>query len=505
MKILSATQIRALDAFTIKNEPIASIDLMERASETFVEWFVEKFPRKDNPIYIFCGPGNNGGDGLAVGRLLLELFYDVHIFLCRISKELSTDCQKNLERLTFRNPAIVQPIQKGEAFPQIKTSSTIIDAIFGSGLNRPVEGYWGDLIDHLNRSEATRISIDTPSGFFADEHSAGIIYEADYTLSFEFPKLGFLFPENHQYVGNWEYRSIQLSPIFIEKESCKYYLIDSNLAKTFLKTRQKFDHKGSYGHSLLIVGSYGKIGAATLAAKACLRTGSGLVTIHLPKIAYNIIQISVPEAMVSIDKDLNYFSEPPEMKPFRAIGIGCGLDQKEKTQTALFTLLKGSTIPLVLDADALNILGQNPAWLNFLPKGSILTPHPKEFERLFGKSEHDFDCNRLQIEKAKEYGIFIILKGAHTAIVTPEGNCYFNSTGNPGMATAGSGDVLTGIITGLLSQSYSSFAACVLGVYLHGLAGDLAAKKIGQEALIASDIISNIGAAFKELKNKKNS
>lgn len=500
MKILSAAQIRELDAYTIQNESIPSIDLMERASKVLTGWFIENFSLTEEVIYIFCGPGNNGGDGYAVARLLLGQKYKVKVFRCQIGKGLSPDCLTNYQRLAKIDASTIQVLNKGDNFPVIKKHCILIDAIFGSGLNRPISGYWGGLIQYLNRQECPRVAIDIPSGLFADEHSNGNIFAAQHTLSFELPKLAFLFPENYHHVGNWSYKSISLSQSFIKQAKTSYYYVNTTFAKKLLKIRQKFAHKGNYGHTLLIMGSYGKIGAAILATKACLRTGSGLTTVHLPKCAYEIMQISAPEAMVNIDSDEFYFSEVPDLNPYKAIGIGCGLDQQEQTEMALFQLLKISSIPLVLDADALNLLAKNPDWLKLLPKGSILTPHPKEFERLFGKTSNNFERNVLQQKKAIEYDIYILLKGAHTCITCPDGGCYFNSTGNPGMATAGSGDVLAGIITSLLSQGYSSFEACILGVFLHGLAGDLAVLQTSQEALIASDIILQIGSAFQELK-----
>ena len=278
-----------------------------------------------------------------------------------------------------------------------------------------------------------------------------------------------------------------------------YNLISTDLVKRIHKIRQKFDHKGTFGHALIIAGSYGKVGAAILAARACLRSGAGLLTIHAPKCAYEILQISLPEAMVSLDFHEYYFTRVKDLSPYKAIGIGCGISTQMLTANALEYVLKNVSTPLVLDADALNLMAVEQKLLKLLPKKSIITPHPKEFERLFGASINDFEMLILQIAKSKEYGIYIVLKRANTCITTPEGVCYFNDTGNPGMATAGSGDALTGIITGLLSQNYSPLEAAVLGVYVHGLAGDMAAKKLGHEALLAGYIIDNLGNAFSEV------
>ncbi len=502
MKILSAAQILELDAYTIKNEPIASIDLMECASLTFTKWFVQKFPDINRPVFIFCGIGNNGGDGLAVARLLYQRFYNVEIFWCKIGENTSEDFSINLKRLPKRNAIPVYEILKGDTFPTLSENAIIIDAVFGSGLNRPVTGYWGELFTHLNLLKATRVAIDIPSGLFTDQHTEGICIEADYTFSFEMPKLSFLFSENQNIAGDWHYESIGLDASFIKDTSSAYFLIDEAMVKPFLKERKKFDHKGTFGHALLIMGSYGKVGAAVLAAKSCLKSGAGLTTVHAPKCAYEILQISFPEAMVSVDRHKFCFSQISDLTPYNAIGVSCGLSKNKLTVNAIDELLDKSQLPLVLDADALNIIARNQKLMLKIPRGTILTPHPKEFERLFGKSMNEFERCELQRNKSEEHNCYIILKGANTAITTPEGICYFNSTGNPGMATAGSGDVLTGIITGLLAQEYTALEASILGVYIHGLAGDLAVHDLEHESMLASDIITFLGKAFQKIRSK---
>ncbi|MCG8331338.1 MAG: NAD(P)H-hydrate dehydratase [Chitinophagales bacterium] len=499
MKILSASQIRELDQYTIKNEPIRSIDLMERASEHFCEWFTHQFTDIKKTVHIFCGNGNNGGDGLAVARILHLKGYDVNLYLCNIGATRSEDNQVNLDRLPRFGNIPVFAINKGDDFPQISPDSIIIDAIFGSGLNRPVVEYWADLLGFLNQLNAIRVAIDIPSGLFADKHTRTATFQANYTLTFELPKLSFFFSENQESLGHWIIKSIGLHHDKIASAVTSYFYVDKNLISTLLKSRPKFGHKGTFGHALLIVGSYGKMGAAILSSTACLRSGVGLLSVHIPKCGYEIMQISVPEAMASIDPHQYYLSEIPKLKNYKAIGIGCGLDKKKTSRSALKELLNKATQPLVLDADALNMLSQQPDWSDLLPPNSILTPHPKEFERLFGKTEHHFERIQLQIAEAQKRGIIIVLKGAHTSIATPEGECFFNSTGNPGMGTGGSGDVLTGIITGLLAQGYTATKAAILGVYIHGLAGDLAAADLEHESLIARDINDYLGKAFVQI------
>lgn len=500
MKILSAEQIKQLDAFTIQQEPIASLDLMERASLQFTNWFCNKFPDTEKKVFIFCGMGNNGGDGLAVARMLHQRFYNVVLFIVKTSKTGSDDFNANLERLP-PNSELPYFFTEGESpFPIIE-NGIIIDAIFGNGLNRPISEKWAPLISHLNNQNIPIVSIDIPSGVFADKETRTISIHANYTLTFELPKLAFLFPQNEQRIGNWEKISIGLNQDFIKNAKTAYHYIDRSLVQPLLKNRNKFDHKGTYGHALMIAGSKGKMGAVTLATRACLKMGAGLVTAYIPQCGYNIMQQSVPEVMAITSADHNYITPLELDTKYNAIGFGPGIDNNNLTKNTLIHLIKTSNAPLVLDADALNILSADRSLLKTLPQNSILTPHPGEFKRLFGAYTNDFQRLLAQKEIAQDLNCYLILKGAHTAIATPTGKVYFNSTGNPGMATAGSGDVLTGMITGLLAQDYSPFEASLLGVFMHGLAGDFGvANGQSQESLIASEIIYNIGNVFNELR-----
>jgi len=499
MKIFTADQIRQLDKYTIENEPVSSVRLMERAASTFVDWFAHTFPEQPREVHIFCGIGNNGGDGLVAARLLHHLGYDVQVYICRISEKTSSDFDTNYTRLPQRDTLGIHQLYKGDGLPILPEGAIVVDAIFGSGLNRPVEGYWSDLLWHLNQQPVLRVAIDVPSGLFADQPTESISFEGGYTFSFEAPKLAFLLPENEARVGQWVVKSIGLHPAAIAQTETPYVLADQALSTSLLRKRPKFSHKGTYGHALLIMGSYGKMGAAILAGKAALRSGVGLLSLHVPKCGYEIAQISLPEAMTMVDQHELNFTEATDLEPFRTIGIGCGLGQHENTRKALESLLPRVTNPMVIDADALNILAQHPEWLQQVPKNSLLTPHPKEFERLFGKTANGFERLELLRQKTIDLGLIIVLKGAHTTVATPEGKLFFNSTGNPGMATGGSGDVLAGLLTGLLSQGYDPGAAAVLGVYLHGLAGDLAAAEMGEEALLAGDIPDFIGGAYRNL------
>ena len=498
MKIYTVDNIRKADAFTIKNEPIRSIDLMERASDRLFGW-MKNHVTPDKKIFIFAGLGNNGGDSLALGRMLARDGFQVVFNIIRYSDNNSDDFQSNFDRLNDIQNIEINEIEKASSIPKIENNDVVVDAIFGSGLTKPVTGFVADVINFINNSNVITIAIDIPSGLFADKTSFASkseIIKADYTLSFQFPKLSFLLPENEIYVGNWEVLDIGLSNTYISSTPTKNHFILKEDIKHIIKGRTKFSHKGTYGHALIIAGSYGKMGAAVLATKACLRSGVGLLHTHVPKAGVNIIQTTSPETMISIDKDENYFSEVTDIGIFNAIGIGPGMGMELQSQLAMKLLIQNSPSPLVIDADALNILSENKTWLAFLPQGSILTPHPKEFHRLAGSWQNDFERLEKQRNFAQKHGVYIVLKGANTSVCFPDGQCFFNSTGNPGMATAGSGDVLTGIITGLLSSGYSSGVAATLGVCIHGLAGDIAAKEKGYEALIASDIIDNLGNAF---------
>ena len=502
MKILSVEQIREADKYTIENEPIESVDLMERAATKIYEWIYRRVPR-DKTIKIFCGMGNNGGDGLAVARLLYQQDIVSQVFVVRHADRMSQDCEVNYWRLVNETKVPMFDILTDDDFPNVGPDDVVVDAIFGSGLNRPPQGVVADLIAYLNASPAIRVAVDVPSGLFADQPSAlGFIFKADYTLTFQFPKLAFLFPENDGYVGRFEILDIGLHPKYIDEVETRNFLTVKQMIKPILHSRPKYSHKGTYGHALLIAGSEGKTGAALLGAKSCLRTGVGLLSVHLPKLAQLPMQTVLPEAMVDVDKSDNCFSSFGNLEAYSAIGVGPGLGKSDETACTLKRLIQEAQVPMVMDADALNILSENPTWLAFLPAKTILTPHPKEFERLVGKCNTSFERIEKQRELSVKNNVIVVLKGAHTSITFPNGTCFFNMTGNPGMATAGSGDVLTGIILSLLAQRYSPEEAAVLGVYLHGLAGDIAAESMGYEALLASDITENLGKAFAAIKSK---
>jgi len=510
MKLLSAEEIRLWDQYTIQHEPIPSIDLMERAAGKCLAW-LEENGFAGNHITIFCGKGNNGGDGLAIARLLAAKKFPVTIYILEFGHIGTEDFQTNLARLHQYPEVEIRFVQSVENFHEFKKGEIIIDALFGSGLNRDLEGVTAQLVKHMNNSGCPIISIDIPSGLYADRSSKGnMIVHADHTLSFQCLKAAFLVPENAEYIGKVHVLDIGLHPDFSKSALIaigvsRYELVDEPIIHSIYKPRNSFAHKGNFGHALLVTGSYGKMGAAVLSARACMRSGAGLLTCHIPKCGYDILQISVPEAMVMTDFNAEFNTKTEDdLTKYEAIGIGPGIGMASETKMMLREIFDTYRSPVVLDADALNIIASQKDLLKLVPGGSILTPHPKEFERLFGETANDFERLDLALQKAKEINCIIILKGHHTFIATPDGKSFFNITGNAGMATAGSGDVLTGILAGLLALGYSSTETTILGVYLHGMAGDYAAKHHSEEAMIAGDIVDSLGEAFRAIVHYSN-
>ncbi|MEQ9405277.1 MAG: NAD(P)H-hydrate dehydratase [Cyclobacteriaceae bacterium] len=491
MKVLSVNNVRSADQFTIENEPIRSIDLMERASRAFVGKFIELFSQKQS-VKIFCGTGNNGGDGLAIARMLREKNWLADIFVCGNSEKGSDDFKENFERVSE-----VILLNSESDFPPVKSGEIVVDALFGSGLSRPVEGVQSELIQHLNQQDCTRVSVDIASGLYADQPKDvdSIIFKPHHTISFQLPKLIFFLPDAYEYVGDWHIVDIGLDQSYISNQPASYYLTEQSDVRNLFPTHSRFSHKSQVGRLLLVAGSKGKMGAAALCARAALRSGIGLINVCVPQCGTEIIQILVPEAMVIENKGVEHISQIPGDNSVFGIGPGIGTD--EATCSALADFLKVYNRPLVLDADALNILALNPDLLEELPNESILTPHPGEFKRLVGEWKNDFEKLEKLSHFCKKFNINIVLKGAWSAVCDTNGIIHFNSTGNPGMATAGSGDVLTGIVSSFLAQGLLPFDALRLGVFVHGRAGDLAAEELGEKSLIASDLITFLPKALK--------
>ncbi len=498
MKLFTTKQIAGLDKYTIENEPISDIDLMERASLQITNWLAQRFSTECKMIF-FAGPGNNGGDALVIARQMADLDFICEVVLIDFGKELNGSSAINWHRLELQQKVKLKTIKTKNDFPELSESDIILDGLFGSGLTRPLEDLAAEIVQKINAHQNTVISIDIPSGLMGEDNSKNIaenIIQANFTLTFQFPKISFLFAENEKYVGEWEVLTIRLHPDGITQTQTNFFYTEKEDIRQIIKKRSRFGHKGIYGHALLIAGSFGKMGAAVLASKACLRSGVGLLTVQIPHLGYPIIQTAVSEAMASVDQHDYTFTEFPDLSQFSAIGVGPGIGMKSNTKKALSELLAKSKLPLVIDADALNILAENLALLEELPENSILTPHPGEFKRLVGESANSYENIQKQLELSKKHKVIVVLKGAFTSISTPSGKIYFNSTGNPGMGTAGSGDVLTGIILGLLAQGIPPKKAAVAGVFIHGLAGDMAMKEKSEISLVAGDIVEFLGKAF---------
>ncbi len=505
MKILTGGQFHELDLFTIEHEPIASIDLMERASRAVTDEILHRYTTDGQHIYVFAGPGGNGGDGLAVARMLAEAGCMVTAYLLNVTDKLNPNCLTNRDRLRELEAATLVEITSEMLFPELRPEDLVIDALFGTGLSKPLSGGFAHVTKRINQSQAKIISIDLPSGLMCEDNSyndTSTIIRADATLSIQIPKLAFLFAENQRFVGEFKLLDIGLSREGLDNIKSHFWITEAIEIRALLRPRPRFAHKGTMGHVLCVTGHKGMMGAAILCARAALRTGVGKVTQQLPFECLDIMQIAVPEAITQLDIDAEMLTTVIDASIYQAIAIGPGIGTNRHTASALHSYLRQAACPMVIDADALNILGEYPDWLKELPVESILTPHPAELDRLVGHCNNSYERLNRARDLAATHGIFVIVKGHYTQICTPTGDVLFNPTGNPGMATAGSGDVLSGIIASLLAQGYLPAEAAQLGVYLHGLAGDLAAEELGEASLIASDLITYLPKALKQMKEQ---
>lgn len=502
MKIFTAEQIKVLDQYTIEHEPIKSIDLMERAARAIAQSICGRWTTATN-IIVFAGPGNNGGDALAVARLLAERNYLVKVYLFNTKGTLSPDCEENRNKL-LALPSGVEFMEVVNEFEPPKLENCLIlDGLFGTGLTKTLAGGYSALVKYINTSGCEVVSIDVPSGLMTEDNSMNVdanIIRATFTYTFQQKKLSYLFAETQEFLGHVEVLDIGLSKKGMNEINSPYSILAEDDVKAIIKPRPDFAHKGSMGTALIVAGKYGMAGASVLATKACLRSGVGKVVALIPKKNNDILQISVPEAVLVHDKDDNIITEAIDSQSYQAAAIGPGIGQEENTAIAVISQIRRGTSPCILDADALNVIATHRAWLMQMPKGLILTPHKKELERLTSSAVGSFEALSKARELAKALQGYIILKDHFSALCMPDGSVVFNSTGNSGMATAGSGDVLTGILAGLVARGYKQEEACKLGMYLHGLAGDIAASKLGKESLTASDIIDYLPAAFCRLE-----
>ena len=500
MKILTATQCKALDKFTMEHEPIASIDLMERASVALAKEMMTRWKAPQRFLF-FAGPGNNGGDALAVARIMSRHGYDVEAYLFSTTDRLSEECRTNLQRLKNIPSAICHERMMGQfCFPVVRPEDVIVDGLFGTGLSRPLNDDFARLASQINQSGAYVVSIDLPSGLMSEDNTDNIldhIVRARLTLTIHTLKPVLLFPENECFVGEVKVLPIGLADNAPDAPAATMYMPERNELRALLRPRSPFAHKGTMGHALLVSGSYGMAGASILAGRACLRSGVGKLTQHIPRANNVILQIAVPEAVLAHDPDEKIITHAVDSHPYKAVAIGPGIGTTAETAEALHEYLLHTSAPMVLDADALNLLGQHPEWIPDIPRDSILTPHPKELENLVGPCTCTYERMVRSRELAGRLHIYIIVKGHNSMICMPDGDVAFNPTGNAGMATAGSGDVLTGILLGLLARGYLPQEAALLGAYLHGLAGDFAADKLGMESMTAGDIVEALPEAFK--------
>lgn len=500
MKILSKEQIYEGDALTVKRQNISSTELMERAGTQIFNWMHLRMQGAQVPIHVFCGIGNNGGDGLVLARHLHTHGYNVFTYIVNYSDKRSDDFLENYERIKSSSKNWPDVLSENSEFPKIGPDDIIVDAIFGIGLNRPPAKWIKDLFAHFKSSKAFTLSIDIPSGLYTDAPVASEedVIQAQYTLSFQSPKLVFFLPETAQFTQQWEVLDIGIDRDYLKSVKTDAMLIGKHEVLPFYKPRLKYSHKGTYGHALIIGGSYGKIGAVQLCSHSALSTGAGAVTAFVPKCGYNSLQTALPELMLITDDHHEEITAIKyNIKP-NVIGIGPGLGQSDKTFKAFEEFLKSNQTPLVIDADALNFLSKSTSLLDLIPERSVLTPHPGELKRLIGSWTDDFDKLEKTKQLSKKHNLIIIIKGAHT-ITVDQDLMYINTTGNPGMATAGSGDVLTGIITGLIAQDYKPLEASLFGIYLHGKAGDLVLEELGYQSLLARHIIKGLPKAYLNL------
>lgn len=493
MEILTSDQMRLADNMTISQKSIDSIELMETAALACVNEILDKFNNTFN-FYIFCGPGNNGGDGLAIARLLSEKNYQVKVFLINTGEKLSRDNHLNLQK-ALANGLEIEELKIAPDIETFAEKSVIVDALFGTGLNQKVDGEYAKLIKIINQSGRYVLSIDMPSGLFADRSSISdnpCIVKASATYTFQYLKLALLMPENASFCGDVKVLNIGLIPESTENMNIINFMLDEKLIKSLIRIRPPFSHKGTYGHGLLIAGGKGKLGACIMSAGAFLRSGAGLLTVMITEDCFGIIHSALPEAMAVGTSFKNLHPDK-----YSVAGIGPGFGTDPKSVKNLDDFLNNWTNPVVFDADALNIMSENKSWLKRIPPGSVLTPHPGEFKRMFGDWNDDFEKIEKLRKQSSQLNCIIVLKGKYTAIAFPDGRIYFNPTGNPGMSKGGSGDVLTGLISGLMTSGYDAESAACLGVYLHGLAGDFASADKSEQGMTAVDIIKSIPDAWK--------
>lgn len=502
MKIFTNEEIRSIDRHTIESEGITSLELVERAATSITCEIISRW-RPNKRIAIFAGPGNNGADALAVARMLIEQGYSPEVFLFNIGENrLSAECAACRDKLVAIGNVDFTEVTSNFSPPYLSSSDLVIDGLFGSGLREPLSGGFKALVQYINESNATVVSIDVPSGLFGEWNTNNIsrnIVHADLTLAMQFPRLSFFMANNAEIIGEWKTLDIELSSEAIKNTPAQYYLVERADIHNVLRQRKSFSSKADYGSAMIVAGSYGMMGAAVMAAQGALRAGAGKVSVHSPRCGFHTLQTAVPEAMFDADRHDIAISDINLKHDYSAVAVGPGLGTNDMTVNAVEMFLKQAKTPVILDADALNCVAKRPTMLNHIPVLSIITPHAGEFDRIFGPQLNAEARLLKAVEMAHYYNIIIVLKGHYTAMVRPDGKIYFNSSGNPAMATPGSGDVLTGVICALLAQGYKPEISAIVGAYVHGYAGDLAAQTHGQYGVTAGDIAQNIGIAIRDI------
>jgi len=504
MKIFTNEEIRGIDRFTIDEEGIPAAELIQRVAEGVTGEIVKRWTPA-RPVTVFAGPGNNGADALAVARMLTEQGFDPLVYLFNIrGNSLNRECRDQRDQLLASGRSRLIEIIDSMEQPELTSRHLVVDGLFGSGLRDPLSGGFKTLVQDINESGADVVSIDIPSGLFADWNPTTItrnVVHATITCAVQFPRLSFFMADNADIVGTVKLIDIGLSKTAVRDTPSKFHLVEAKDIKHVIRRRKPFSSKADYGNALLIAGSYGMMGAAVLASEGALRAGVGKLLVHSPRCGFNILQSVVPEAMYHPDKNDIIITDLNLSREYHAVGIGPGLGTADLTVMAVENLLKRYRFPIVIDADALNCISRRPTMLGLLVPGSVLTPHAGEFDRLFGAQPTAESRLIKAIEISRKYNVIIVLKGHYTAVVRPDGKVFFNSTGGPELATPGSGDVLTGIIVGLMAQGYTPEMSAIIGVYIHGLAGEIASRELGNFSVNSRDIAGAIAQAIKSLLN----
>lgn len=503
MKIFSSQTIKEIDKATCEAQGIDSLELMERAASAVCYEIVARF-NPNQRIVVMAGPGNNGGDGLAVARMLFEQGYrKLEVFLFNVMGKLSHDCFEEKNRLTALEGVDFTEVTHDFQPPDLSEGDVVIDALFGSGLKGPLQKGFLTLVKYINDSGAFVVSIDVPSGLrgeWNENVSRRDMVHSNLTLTFQYPRLSFFFEENEQVLGDWKILDIELTD---NKLVSDFILVEERDVRPLLAKRGNFTNKRDFGSVLIFAGSAGMSGAAALSSRGALRSGAGLCTVHGPRVSMQVVQTVIPESMFEPDRAENFISDMTVYHDHQAVVVGPGIGQDVKTMDALESLLKKYKKPLIVDADALNCMARRPHLLSLLPNQSIITPHIGEFDRLFGEHANNEERLKKAIDMSKYYNIIIVLKGHFTATIRPTGRVFINSTGNPGMATPGSGDVLAGVIAAFLAQGLRPEQAASVGAFIHGMAGDLAVEKTGMYGLLASEIADHCGLAIRDVMKRK--